>query len=87
MLTVFSWLHSFATGCPKSSSKNNLPILLALLSIISVAYMDVEGQGREQAVSAHPALTAFVHPYTAGAEALQQELHKRCYAPLALAAP
>jgi len=28
-------------------SKNNLPILLALLSVFSVAYMDV-GQGREQ---------------------------------------
>ena len=30
--------------------------------------MDV-GEGREQAVPAHPALTAFVHPCTAGAEA------------------
>ncbi len=32
------------------------------------AYMDV-GEGREQAVPAHPALTAFVHPCTTDAEA------------------
>ena len=32
------------------------------------ATMDV-GDGRERAVPAHPALTAFVHPCTAGAEA------------------
>ncbi len=32
--------------------------------------MDV-GQGRKQAVPAHPALTAFVHPCTADAEALR----------------
>jgi hypothetical protein len=30
-----------------SLSKNNFPILLALLSLFGVAYMDV-GQGREQ---------------------------------------
>ena len=29
------------------------------------------GQGRKQAVPAHPALTAFAHPYTADAEALR----------------
>ena len=33
------------------------------------------GQGREQAIPAHPALTAFAHPYTAEAEALQQKLY------------
>ena len=40
------------------------------------ATMDV-GEGREQAVPAHPALTAFVHPCTAGAEAsrLDQSIH------------
>ena len=36
------------------------------------ATMDV-GQGREQAVPAHPALTAFVHPCTADAEASQAQ--------------
>ncbi len=29
------------------------------------------GEGRELAVSAHPALTAFVHPCTADAEVLR----------------
>jgi hypothetical protein len=37
------------------------------------AYMDV-GEGREQAVPAHPALTAFVHPCTADAEALREKM-------------
>ncbi len=33
------------------------------------------GQGREQAVPAHPALTAFVHPCTADAEASFHSAH------------
>ena len=32
----------------------------------------IAGQGREQAVPAHPALSAFVHPCTADAEALPE---------------
>ena len=44
------------------------------------------GQGREQAVPAHPALTAFVHPCTADAEASRIAPHVWCNA-LSLIAP
>ena len=37
-------------------------------TLMRFAYRGV-GEGREQAVPAHPALTAFVHPCTADAEA------------------
>ena len=58
-------------------SYNNFPILLALLSFFCMANMDVGlGQGREQAIFAHPCAHCLCTSCTADAEAFQQELHK-----------